>query len=283
MRCEAALTRRPPRRLHRRGGSRTAAEPRAGRRRGCPLNRHRHEAGAAEPRAGRPGSLRLRRCGDEGGATTLFVVLLVPVLTLAAVAASAVPQRLAAESSLRQAAHDIAALASSREASRDPVPGLTVDVSCDAGALAVAGPEAETAAAMCATVSGLGAAGVDVDSVRGYYTNVLHVGVEDGGVGAADPSQAVWSLCAADRGSVNVEAVYVAVIADWSEAGWAVSQVWPDGRRIGAQSLAVRNPVPSGSPTDNAGCEPARDAVNGGTAVAAVPGDPVVRHPLRAE
>ncbi len=260
MRCEAALTRRPLRRPHRRGGP----------------------GAAAGLRSGRSGQLRLRRCGDEGGATTLFVVLLVPVLTLTAVAASAVPQRLAAESSLRQAAHDIAALASSREASRDPVPGLTLDASCDARALSVGGSEAGTAAAVCAAGRGLSAAGVNVESARGYYTNVLHAGVEDGGDGAADPSQAVWHLCGVDTGNVDAEAVYVAVIADWSEAGWAASQVWPEGQRIGAETLAVRNPVPPGSPTDNAGCEPAREAVNGGSAVAAVPGDPVVRHPLRA-
>ncbi len=213
---------------------------------------------------------------------TLFVVLLVPVLTLAAVAASAVPQRLAAESSLRRSAHDIATLASNRDASRHPVPGLTLDVSCGTEASSVGGPGAETGSVMCGAVRVLGSAGVDVESVRGYYTNVLHVGVTDDR-GAAGPSQAVWSLCAVDAGSVNAEAVYVAVVADWSEAGWAAAQLWPEGRRIGAEGLAVRNPTPPGPSSGLGGCEPARDAVNGGTAEAAVPGNPVVRHPLRVE
>lgn len=214
---------------------------------------------------------------------TLFVVLLVPVLTLAAVAAAAIPQRLAAESSLRRAAHDMATLASRRDASLYPVPGLTLDVSCDAEASSVGGPEADTSSVMCATMSGLGAAGIDVESMRGYYTNVLHIGAIDGGSDAARPFRAVWHLCGAGAGSVNAEAVYVAVVADWSEAGWAASHLWPEGRRIGTEAVALRNPTPPGQSSGLGGCEPPRDAVNGGSAAATVPGDPVVRHPLRVE
>ena len=226
---------------------------------------------------------RLRRQGDAGGAITLFVVLMVPVLLLAAVAASAVPRRLAAESSTREAAQDIADLAYIQGASRDPVAGLTFDGTCDASEPGASPREVEARSAMCATMRGLGAVGVNVESVRGYYTNVLHSGVAGRPGGEASTQQAVAYLCQFDSGSVNAEAVYVSVVADWSEAGWAASQIWPQGQRIGAEALAIHNPTASELSSGAGSCKPARDAVNRGSVNAAVTGDPIVRHPMRAE
>ena len=247
MRSHAALTRRPRPRRPRRDGAAAAPPP------------------------------RRRRRGDAGGAVTLFVVLLVPVLVLAAAAAAAVPQRMAAEASMREAARDIADLAHLQGASQDPAAGLTLDLSCDPAATGADSSEARVRAAMCATMRGLGASGVSVESARGYYTNVLHAGIDSNSGGAAPAPL----LCDVDAGSVNAEAVYAAIVADWSEASWAAAQVWPQGLRIGAEALAVRNRTDPGPASGNEACRPARRAVNDGSVDASIPGDPAVRHPLR--
>ena len=54
---------------------------------------------------------RARRAGEAGGAVSLWVVLMVPVSAFAAVVAMAGPQRMAAESSMDEAADDLAAMA----------------------------------------------------------------------------------------------------------------------------------------------------------------------------
>ena len=61
---------------------------------------------------GRPRRAGRARRGDEaGGAVSLWVVLMVPVSAFAAVVAMAGPQRMAAESSMDEAADDLAAMA----------------------------------------------------------------------------------------------------------------------------------------------------------------------------
>ena len=57
---------------------------------------------------GGAGVLRRRGRGERGGAVSLWVVLMVPVSAFAAVVAMAGPQRLAAESSMQEAADDLA-------------------------------------------------------------------------------------------------------------------------------------------------------------------------------
>lgn len=224
-----------------------------------------------------------RRCPrDAGGAVTLCLVLLAPVSMLAAVAALAVPQRLAAESAMHDAAHDIAETAWSRGASRDRVPALTLDPSCD-GASASSPSETETRTAMCAVVRSLGTAGFATESVRGFHTNTLYAGVRSPGAPPTAAGAPHVHLCETDAGTVNAEAVYVSMAGDWSQAGWAASQVWPDGLRLGSGALALRNLV-AAAPSGGVGrCEAARDAVNSGLIAAAAAGDPVVRHPLRSE
>ena len=71
-------------------------------------NRRVAERGASRRARARAG----RRRGDErGGAVSLWVVLMVPVSAFAAVVAMAGPQRLAAESSVQEAADDLAMFA----------------------------------------------------------------------------------------------------------------------------------------------------------------------------
>ena len=68
--------------------------------------------GRAPRRAGRTLRAGCPRRGDEaGGAVSLWVVLMVPVSAFAAVVAMAGPQRMAAESSMDEAADDLAAMA----------------------------------------------------------------------------------------------------------------------------------------------------------------------------
>ena len=93
-----------------------------------------------------------------------------------------------------------------------------------------------------------------------------------------------WLLVAeAGAGTVNAETVYVSMVGDWSQAGWAASQVWPDGLRLGSEALVLRNPVATVPSAGGGRCEGARDAVNSNLVAAAAAGDPVVRHPLRSE
>ena len=34
-----------------------------------------------------------------------------------------------------------------------------------------------------------------------------------------------------------LDSVHVGIVADWVYAGWAAAQVWPDGTRMGAESI----------------------------------------------
>ena len=67
-------------------------------------------AGASRGLIRRPARTRRRR-DERGGAVSLWVVLMVPVSAFAAVVAMAGPQRLAAESSVQEAAEDLAVFA----------------------------------------------------------------------------------------------------------------------------------------------------------------------------
>ena len=69
--------------------------------------------------------------------------------------------------------------------------------------------------------------GFDADSLRGFYTDALSVGEE---------GQMALPCKVSPRVEVS-DAVHVALTADWNGAGWAVAQVWPDGRMVGAEAI----------------------------------------------
>ncbi|WP_419864207.1 hypothetical protein [Candidatus Poriferisodalis sp.] len=279
------------------------------------------------------------RRDERGGAVSLWVLLMVPVSAFAAVVAMAGPQRLAAESSVQDAAGDLAALAvawrdgqgtaggpllaffgdcemltdelrSERNALGDAIralpdeaaPGeeefdrLAGGVRAALGRLNLAPPaaldsqrelayqfgrlygaeghvaswEAACRAVTDALVRDLGNLGIDLDSLSGFYSDSL--------TGSGDwPSQGCFSAdgvllaghtarasCTAAGGEwlarpcrtaadVAVrDAVHVALAADWRYAGWAATQVWPDGISMGAEAVGrlaqrVETP-PEGSP-----------------------------------
>ena len=250
---------------------------------------------------GRPGSpVRARpgrRCGDgprrdeRGGAISLWVVLMVPVSAFAAVVAMAGPQRVAAESTMQDAADDLAMLAVAWRDGQGANPG-----DMHAGPLYAFSPEcstegqgtrfdAEIEASQGLVVDyqdriddfpragetlteqqledalraeqgelgdsqarrvelledwrracdllfesllrDLGYLGVDMNSLRGFYSDSLKMSDET----------TVKPPCRASAGAMVEDAVHVALAADWSHAGWAAAQVWPDGTRMAAESV----------------------------------------------
>ena len=188
--------------------------------------------------------------GESGGAASLWVVLMVPIAAFAASVAMAGPQRLAAESSMKETADDLATLAvawrDGQQAPQGEVSGFPLDCAPsdqDLADLAYLASLDDTAAvvalqarvddfeASCrefhdALVRDLGRLGVDMGSLRGSYSDALTTATAGGKV------PCIWSPTLEVR-----EAVHVALAADWKDAGWAAAQVWPDGVRLGSESI----------------------------------------------
>ncbi len=76
----------------------------------------------------------------------------------------------------------------------------------------------------------LGNLGVDIDSMRGYY-NIFG--------DKRDPEHWTQPLCSISDRQVGMEAVRVAVVATWHNAGWAAAQVWPEGARMAIESVGI--------------------------------------------
>ena len=159
------------------------------------------------------------------------MVLMVPVAVFAAVVAMAAPQRLRAESSMDEAAADLAKLAVAwrhgEQTAQGPLEGFPPE--CSSGDPYVSG---RCEVLFEALARDLGSMGVDVRSLRGYYSDALTVSTLPAGealpCGIGDPG--------AYR-SIVLDATHVVVVADWREAGWAAAQVWPEGLRMGAESV----------------------------------------------
>ena len=218
---------------------------------------------------------------------SLWLVLMVPVSAFAAVVAMAGPQRLAAESSMDEAAEDLATLAVAwrdgqnadpdrhegplhafpPECSTEDQP-THLDADVEQARIAKEAADEEVAAvpfgqqvpqalrdeqseadALHSELTGrrdelreewqvacvlvfesiwrdLGNLGVDMNSLRGFYSDSL-VAVEGD----------EWLPCKISERVVVDGAVHVALAADWQHAGWAAAQVWPDGTRMGAESI----------------------------------------------
>ena len=238
------------------------------------------------------------RADESGGALSLWVVLMVPVSAFAAVVAMAGPQRLAAESSVDDAADDLAALAVVwRDGHGDPsgaVPAFPPECSIDhpqwieelellegeqestqeshaeiaqdnaqseankqaaeeakkaaEGALAAENARQEDWKDTCETVfewiaRDLGYLGVDVNSLSGFYSDSYAYTAGDAGDGGVP--------CKISKRVEVLDSVHVGIVADWVYAGWAAAQVWPDGTRMGAESIGrLRRNVSDSSQTE---------------------------------
>ena len=86
-------------------------------------------------------------------------------------------------------------------------------------------------------VRDLGYLGVDMGSLSGFYSDSL------------GSSVALTLPCRAGS-FVVLDAVYVALAADWANAGWASAQVWPNGVRVAAASIGRASRV-AVSPADD--------------------------------
>ena len=218
--------------------------------------------------------------GESGGAVSLWVVLMVPISAFAAVVAMAGPQRLAAESSMREAADDMATMAvawrythqqptgpipafppecdyrgskqqetldgyvserdrltTERDNSADPAERDRLDSlrQTEQDKIDAYQSKLDKWQRACddlfeSVVRDLGNLGVDVGSLRGFYSDSLE--------GSAAPLAVPCQISP----RIDVEdAVHVALVADWDAAGWAAAQVWPDGRRMGGESIGRRS------------------------------------------
>lgn len=190
-----------------------------------------------------------RRHDQTGGAISLWVVLMAPVTAFAAVVAMAGPQRLAAESSMEETAGDLAAFSVVLRDGRSgqlegEIEGFLPD--CEALPTAVPtgadptrwGDQRDDLLEACLLLVGdgtgtaaaywhrdLGGLGVDAGSWQGFYSDSV----------VPDPA------CVISGNLETRRAVYAALAADWQDAGWAAAQVWPDGVRLGSESVARLN------------------------------------------
>ena len=185
-------------------------------------------------RASRP------RADRSGGAVSLFVILMVPVSVFAAVVATAVPQRLAAESSLEEAAADLAVLAAAwRDAQgRDHGRLDAYFPDCDFAPLQLGiGHDPAFASDLqraCVTLThavlaDLGGRGFDPATIGGFYSSSLST---------AAGGPAGWRLpCTATGGTLVADAAHVGLLARWTGPGWAAAQAIPDGVPMGAEAI----------------------------------------------
>ena len=124
-----------------------------------------------------------------------------------------------------------------------------------------------------ALVRDLGYLGVDMGSLRGFYSDSLTESAMTGICSdrqyttqtACTGASETWTADAAfglpcrtssqqtpDQDVVVVQdAVHVALTARWQDAGWAAAQVWPDGMPMAAESmgrLSRRDPAAATAP-----------------------------------
>ena len=133
-----------------------------------------------------------------------------------------------------EAAADLAKLAVAwrhgEQATQGPLEGFPPD--CAGGDAYLSG---RCEILFVALAEDLWSTGVDVGSLRGYYSDAVTA------VSASDvPAEQSLPCGIGDPGayrSVVLDATHVAVVADWGAAEWAAAQVWPGGLRMGAESV----------------------------------------------
>ena len=220
-----------------------------------------------------------------------------PVSAFAAVVAMAGPQRLAAESTMQEAADDVAAFVvawrDGYDLAKGPLPAFptecgevreTHQIELDAlewpldpgnptrllpgqpgYVQAVADRDTKRLEvskwASCellfeALTRDLGHLGVDMGSFKGFYSDSLTLSEE-----AVLPCSASFGTYATDGIDV-VDAVHVALAADWRDAGWAAAQVWPQGVPLAAESMGRLHLAFSGTSAAVGPCDPFLDVLD---------------------
>jgi len=219
-----------------------------------------------------------------------MVILLTPMLALAAITAAAVPQRLAAQAAVDDTAGELASMAAVWRAVQaqphDPVdwffpdctrrrgtppesPESLPDLSRDPQQApddpsAATGPHTLEAlgtlrdACLAATrslLAGLGARGVDADRLAGNYTSAYStIGPSPG---AADHPPNV--PCRISAHIVASDAVHLGITADWGTGRWAPAQIWPDPTALHSHIAAyATQPSDTEEPDKLPDCAPPR-------------------------
>lgn len=170
---------------------------------------------------------------------------MVPVSTFAAVVAMAMPQRLAAESSLEDSAAALADFAAAwRDAQgRDDTALDAFFGDCTSAALSISdGPPgtpdsfADRLQGFCEAVSeavlrDLGGHGFDPGTLRGFYS---------GSYSTATDMPEGWGLpCSTGNRTTVTNATHVGLVAHWNGPGWAAAQAMPDGVPMGAEAIGL--------------------------------------------
>lgn len=208
----------------------------------------------------------LRQRDERGGAVSLLVILMTPTLALAAIVAAAVPQRLAAQAAMEDAAAELAVMAAvwrhAQGRPHDPVgwyfPDCTAPSSpppTETDSLGLEDitddlkPETEhrsatdhdaalrhvCEAATHSLLAGLGTRGIDAHRLSGTYTSAYST------IAAAAPDDAHHARvpCHVADSTIVAEAVQLGVAAPWGTQRWDTAQVWPRGVTITGQSLGI--------------------------------------------
>lgn len=208
-----------------------------------------------------PGRARPAR-DERGAALTLWVLLMTPVAAIAAVIALAGPQRLAARTSMQDAADDLALMTAAwRDGEGEPTGALAgFSMECEFTAadeqqqltLPVTGElyqelqrKRACSQLVDAVMRDLGTAGVATHALAGTYSASLKHTDIDAAESSDTFTRVGWNPgdaerahpCALSSQVVVYDAVHVAIVGDWTDAGWAAAQVWPDGARLGAESI----------------------------------------------
>ena len=209
-----------------------------------------------------PTSALLRRRRDQrGGAISLWVVLMVPVAAFAAVVAMAGPQRMAAESSMEEAAGDLATLAvilRDGRTDRDPLQtqpdqqtGEIEGFLPDCPQVGIPSPipsgwelgKLQTQQTKLKEVCDL-LLGDDATGAEGYLRRDLgYLGINTSSWEGFYSDSIVPAGCEISASRQTRDAVYVALAGDWEDGGWAAAQAWPDGVRVGDEIVARLNLV----------------------------------------
>ncbi len=211
----------------------------------------------------------------------LWVVLMVPLTVLAALIAMSVPLRLKAETSMRSATEDLAALlnkhvqncnARPTDNGTPPDPAPPPDPDCLEVSLTSLCDEEDVNKRLCGEIDlvmrDLGTAGVDVDSLQGFYVHDVNNKADTAPArDRRDVTSQTPGLILCRRGTVTSDdpsdpSLYVALVGDWSNGGWAPSQVWPDGRSVAGEAVRSERLTASASTSR---CRPGAVDVDPGT------------------
>lgn len=169
-----------------------------------------------------------------------MVILVVPALALAAVAAAVVPQRLAAQAALDDTAAQLATMAAHWRQAQDrphgPLDWYYPHCQPTVESATADGPALRDLceAAAESMLSKLGAVGIDAGRLAGYHTSSLSTARTDAGTRAHQPSVP----CRIDAETVAADAVHAAVTAPFAADDWTAGRIWHDGVGLTARATA---------------------------------------------